>query len=278
MKKLYSVAFWKKHKKLVHGFSTKTLGNLSIRTGDQTIVLQKRGDLAEELGVDKKHILFMPLSHSNRVLSLPKSSPLLKSDTGVYVSGGNLFPVINPAHSNPEWQAGIDAVVTDMKNVFPTILSADCAAVGLFDKQKSVCALAHAGLIGAVNQILTSTVRCMVQEYHSNPKDIEVVIFPSIRKCHYDLKLSGAWNRIKDDVGVYYGTSASFFANNRFDLQSLLTQQLLSEGVLAENIYDTNLCTVCEHKMFFSNLAAGTPEAKKIEGRFASTIGMKDES
>ncbi len=276
MKKINIISHWEKHTKLVHGFSTKILGNISFRTDEREIVKKRREILTKELGIDWDSILILPLSHSNHVLSLPKGSLLLKDVSGVYSTGGHIFQTnLKPIHINQEWQSGIDAVVTDMPGLFPIIMSADCAAVGLFDPVRNIVALAHVGLIGAINRIVEKTIQCMVDEYKSNPNNIEVVIFPSIRKCHYDLRVSGAWKIIKNDSLVYYGESDQIFANSMFDLQELIKRQFLISGVLIKNIYDVELCTVCNQNMFFSNLAAGSLEHKKIEGRFASIIGVK---
>lgn len=279
MKKVYTIPFWEKHKNLVSGFSTKALGNVSFRTGDRKAVQVNKETFVRELGIIWDNVLIIPLSHSNRVLSLPKGTSVTKDDSGVYTSGGHIFPNQMPlVHDNPEWQSGIDAVVTDIHGLFPMIISADCAAVGFFDYRRNVFALAHAGLIGAVNQIVSDTIRCMVEEYRSRQKDIEVVMFPSIRRCHYDLRTSGAWKQIKVDSLAHYGESDPVFADEKFDLHKILRRQLMASGIVEENIYDVNLCTVCNRDMFFSNLAAGDSGAKKVEGRFGSIMGVKHET
>ncbi len=278
MKKLHVIPFWEKHKNLVHGFSTKARGNMAFRSGERSITERNRREFFQDLKINMEDALILPLSHSNRVLSLPKKESLIKNQGSVYIGGGHIFSTsILPVYDNPEWQMGIDVVVTDKWDVFPIIMSADCAAVGFFDSRKEIVAFAHAGLIGAVNQIVPSVIRCMVEEYSSAVTDIEVVIFPSIRSCHYDLNLSGAWARIRDDVITHFGKDDPIFDNGRFDLQSLLCRQMLEEGILETNIYDVNLCTVCNREMFFSNLAAGSPDAKKSEGRFISILGVKNE-
>ena len=278
MKKIFKIQFWEKHKNLIHGFSTKMLGNISFRTGDRKTVSERRIVMAGELGIDWNNVLILPLSHSNRVLSLPKTEHFSKDSSGVYQSGGHIFHAHRqPIHNNPNWQIGIDAIVTDKSDVFPVIMSADCAAIGLFDTQNNVFALAHVGLIGAINEIVTNVIHCMMSEYKSDPTKIEIVMFPSIRKCHYDLKISGAWERIKQDSINYYGESNPIFFDNMFDLQGLITYQLINTGVKIDLIHDTKMCTVCDNNLFFSNLAAGNPQAKMDEGRFASIMGMINE-
>jgi len=279
MKKVYTIPFWDKHQDLISGYSTKHLGNLSFRSGERKVVQTHKEAFAAELGINWKDVLVLPLSHSNRVVSLPKGVTVVKGDNNVYISGGHVFgDQVVPIHYNSEWQVGIDAVVSDIPGMFPLIMSADCAAIGLFDPSTKTYALVHAGLIGAVNQIVKHVVKCMVAEYKADPRVIEAVIFPSIRRCHYDLRLSGAWKRIKVDCVRHYGSSDSVFAHENFDLQCLLQRQLMESGISEAHIYDTKLCTVCNPEMFYSNLAAGDTEAKKNEGRFGSIVGVKYES
>lgn len=277
MRNTYKISFWEKRNELVSYYSTKALGNLSFRTGDRSAIKLNRIKMSKELGIDWNNVFLMPLSHSNNVLSLPAGSSWTKDTTsGVYLDGGHIFrDMASTIHDNPEWQVGLDAVVTDIWNLFPIILSADCATVGFYDPRKEVIAIAHVGLIGAINGIVTRTILCMSKEYGSQSQDIEVVIFPSIRKCHYDLERSGAWQRLKGDAVTFYGENNPIFANNMFDLQGLIVKQAVEAGVRNSNIFDTQLCTVCNREVFFSNLAAGSIEGKKREGRFASILGMR---
>ncbi len=277
MKKVQKITFWEKYKHLVSAFSTKALGNVSFRTGNREIIQANKNAFVEELGISWGDVLVLPLSHSNKVLSLSLGTSMVRDSGGVYKSGGHIFSAQEIIHNNSEWQSGIDAVVTNVQGLFPIIMSADCAAVGLFDQHTGVFAMAHTGLIGAVNKIVPKTIQCMVDEYGSDCRNIEVVLFPSIRRCHYDLNMSGVWELIKTDSLTYYGKSNPVFADEKFDLQGLIRNQLIESGITGEHIHDTNLCTVCKHDMFFSNLAAGNTEAKKNEGRFASIMGVRNE-
>jgi copper oxidase (laccase) domain-containing protein len=278
MNEYNQIDFWKKHDNLVSGFTTKSLGNVSFRVGDRREVTERRDRFCKELGISWDNVLLLPLSHSSNVVSVPAGSELIKDESNVYVSGGHLFePTSKINHGDPNWQNGIDSIVTNIRGLFPVVLAADCAAVGFLDSSQSVIALAHVGVIGAVNRIVINTLDCMIKEYQCDPSKIEVVIFPSIRKCHYDLTASGAWDRIKEGVYADYGTEPSFIVSGCLDLHAIITDQLKSRGVISVNIHDCNMCTVCNHSHFFSNYAAKSAEAKKVEGRFASIIGVKNE-
>lgn len=276
MKNIYKISFWNRHDNLVHGYSTKRVGNLSFRSGHKESVEHGRIKMADELAINWEDVLFLPLSHSNNILSLSETSQLSKDATGSYLDGGHIYVDSDvTVHNNHEWQKGIDGIVTNKKMIFPVIMSADCAAVALYDSVKKVIGFVHVGLIGAVNRIIPKAVGCMINEYGSTCDDIEVVIFPSIRRCHYDLSKSGAWKNIQKDFVNYYGFENPFLVNDSFDLQGMMFEQFAELGLKKENIFDTDLCTVCNSDMFFSNLLAIDTEAKKREGRFASIIGMK---
>lgn len=276
MKNIQTIPFWRRYEKLLCAFTTKAHGSMSLRSSDRKQIAENREVFMKELGIHWKNVLLLPLSHSNRVL-IVRSSDQLKTDAdGIYMSGGQVFKTATmPVHINSEWQVGIDGIITDKKDLFPVILSADCAPVALFDHDKGIFAFVHVGLIGAINQIVPIVIECMVREFGSYPQNIEVVIFPSIRKCHYDLKMSQVWKRIKTDVISHAEHSRFVNLDDHFDLQGLILGQLRHAGIPDRNVHDIALCTVCHRDDFFSNFRAGSDESKKREGRFASIVGLK---
>ena len=80
-----------------------------------------------------------------------------------------------------------DALITDIKGVILSILTADCVPVLLYDQEKDVVAAVHAGWKGTKAQIVSKTVQKMKEIYHSDPKDIIAGIAPSIGRCCYEV-------------------------------------------------------------------------------------------
>lgn len=278
MRKTEKIPQWLSHQTLIHGFSTKKLGNLSFRTGEKLPISRRRREYAKELNFSWENAVIPPLTHSNNVILIDKKSSISRSVDGDYLGGGRLVSSqkkIVTVHDNPEWQSGIDGFLVNVPGVFPVLLTADCAALAFFHPSSQVTAIGHVGIIGAINQLPKKLVYVLNEFCGCNPSELEVVIYPSIRMCHYDLSNSGAWGRIEKDTKAYYGERDEHYKNGYFNLQGFIKRQLLEADVNSQRIYDTNLCTVCNYSNFFSNSQATTPTLKMAEGRFASVIGTK---
>lgn len=265
---------------LVHGFTTRALGNLSYRSGTRENVTARRRELARDFDFDPEHLFTVPLTHSSRVAIVRDNSFLSEiNGFGTYIprQHEDVFhdPSITPVYTDEEIAAGIDGVIFNISGILALIITADCAAVGLHDPVTKSCGLAHVGLLGAVNRLPVQMVLALAETFGSRPEDIEVIIFPAIRACHYDLSRSGMWQKIGAEVLAAYGTDSPFFASDHFDLPGFIADQLQSAGIPAPNIMDTGFCTVCDHDRFYSNVAARTPEAKAREGRFGAVLGRK---
>ena len=280
MKQIERIQHWIGHQELIHGFTTKKLGNLSFRTESREKVKSRRMKFAAKLGFDWNDVLLPPLTHSNNVLLVDNLATLVTDENRIYKSGGTAITTtarVDTVYDNPEWQAGIDGVIVTVPNLFPALLTADCAGVAFYHPSSGVYGIAHIGVIGAINQLPKKMVYTLEEFCGCNPRELEVVLYPSIRSCHYDLSRSGAWGVIGNNVKAYYGENNPYYANGFFDLQGFTRWQLFDCGIEDENIFDTGLCTVCHYKDFYSNLKAGTPTKKKREGRFASIIGRREQ-
>jgi len=278
MKKTEKISRWLNHSTLIHGFSTKELGNLSFRTGNKSIITERRKEFAVRLGFNWNDAVIPSLTHSNNIVLIDNKSSLSKDIEGSYLSGGRFVSPkkkVSTVHYNPEWQAGIDGFIVSVPGVFPVILTADCAALALFHPASQIIAIGHVGIIGAINQLPKILIYALGEFCGCNSSELEAVIYPSIRVCHYDLSRSGAWNVIGKNVRAYYGKGNEFYRYGHFDLQGFVKWQLVETGVQHKNICDTNLCTVCYKKDFFSNFRASTSALKLREGRFASVIGTR---
>jgi len=278
MKKVEQISQWLHWKDLKQGFSTKHLGNLSFRTGNKEAARERRKIFSERLGFSWENAIIPPLTHSNNVALISDNSSISTDKDGLYLKGGKVISTkeqIRTVHNSAKWQAGIDGIIVTVPKIFLVFLTADCASLAFYHPESRVFAMGHVGLIGAINQLPRKLVQSLHEFCGCNPNQIEVVIFPSIRACHYDLTQSGAWNVIKKNVYSYYGKS-EFYSNGHFNLQGFVKWQLLEMGVRSESIFDTNLCTVCNYRDFYSNYRAKTPARKLREGRFASTIGREE--
>jgi copper oxidase (laccase) domain-containing protein len=264
---------------LVHGYTTRSLGDLSFRTSGEAAG-ERRRTLASALDIDPMRMFSIPLGHTNRVVVLENPDFLSGINRHGYLSAEKVrvtdHPTVTDNLPDPEHSDRYaDGVVWQFPDVFSLIITADCAAVAFYDPVTGACGNSHVGLLGAVNRLPEAMLTALQTNFDSDPADIEVVIYPCIRKCHYDITRSRTWQLIKQDVFAAYGADNAFFADNHFDLPGFVTHQLMEAGVRKSHVHDTWLCTVCHYDKFFSHVGATTPDAQAREGRFGAVIGVR---
>lgn len=126
---------------------------------------------------------------------------------------------------------------------------ADCTPVIFYDEKLKIGAVSHAGWRGTAGKISALTVEKMVNEFHSNPSDIRVLIGPAISFCCYDVGedvLEKLTQTVKDKDGIFEKRDGKFFV----DLKEINKKQLIEVGV--KKIDVCPYCTVCDNDLFFS--------------------------
>ena len=91
-----------------------------------------------------------------------------------------------------------DALVTDQKSVPIAILTADCAPILLYDKNKEMVAAIHAGWKGAHKDIIIKVVKFMIKK-GCYPKNITAAIGPCISNKNYQVREDFIKKFIKKD-------------------------------------------------------------------------------
>ena len=157
-----------------------------------------------------------------------------------------------------------DALITDVKYLILTILTADCVPILLYDKEKQVIAIIHAGWKGTEAQITKKTIQKMQKVFKSNPKEILASIAPSIGRCCYEVELDVAKHFLH--IPQSYTQKANKYM---LDLPMLNQKQLLDSGIEKDHIEMSDICTSCEVERFFSYR-----KEKGCTGRFMSLIGL----
>ena len=177
-------------------------------------------------------------THTNHVVSVERKIMIDKPDFGL-----------------EEYKA-TDGTITNQKNMILATTNADCILLLFFDPVKKVISNVHSGWKGTLNRISEKAVRKMKEGYDCNPKDIICCICPSIRKCHFEVR--------KDVQEPYYNE----FKNLK-DMDKIITQKpgeekwyidtieinkqiLKQEGLLEENIIDSEICSVCNSDLIHS--------------------------
>jgi len=147
---------------------------------------------------------------------------------------------------------GIDALITNKKNIALVTLYADCVPIFILDKKRKVIALAHGGWRGTVKKIGKKVIENMISHFNSNPNDCIVGIGPSIGKCCYEVD-DYVVSRFKDN----YKNTKDFVkdkGNGKYflDLWEANKSSLLEASVPLRNITISNICTKCNNDLFFS--------------------------
>jgi len=83
--------------------------------------------------------------------------------------------------------SGADGLLTQEKNLFLSITSADCLPIFLFDPKKKVVGIVHAGWRSLFENIISSATKKIRDNFQSNPQDILVGIGPAICQNHYEV-------------------------------------------------------------------------------------------
>jgi YfiH family protein len=213
---------------------------------------------------DKNVVAFFTTKASGRVnpkYFVPKTSgstiylPIQKHTDKVLVLDDDLEPKIG------------DAVVTNRKDIFIGVQTADCVPVLLFDSNKNVIAAIHAGWRGTAAGILKKTINLMYQRYLSEPDGIFMAVGPSIRWRCYDVGYD-VIEAVKKETGkgdYFLKIGEKYF----IDLATANMYQALALGIKKENIWISEECTYCLPEKYFSYRFS-----KGLSGRQYGLIGL----
>ena len=141
----------------------------------------------------------------------------------------------------------VDGFIT--KNIPLVTTYADCTPIILYDKIKNVIGNVHSGWRGTLQRISAKAVKLMIEKYNCNPADIIVCIGPCIKQCHFQVEEDFIENFKQEfgNVEKYYKTGEIIEGKQKyyFDTTSLIIDYLTEIGINRENIFDSNICSVC---------------------------------
>ena len=122
-----------------------------------------------------------------------------------------------------------DALITDKKNTPIAVLTADCAPILIYDRNKEMIAAIHAGWKGAYKDIVKKVVKFMIKKGCS-PKNITAVIGPCISVNSYQVKQDFVKKFIKKDKKniIFFKKTKN---KNYFNLNKYIHFQLKSLNI-----------------------------------------------
>ncbi len=224
---------------LVHGFSTRSFGSMG---SDDPNANNGLNSFSKALGINPQNIIKMNQIHSKNV------------------------HWVNQQHKGQKISQ-TDGILTTEKDIYLSVITADCVPVLILDKRKKYLGVAHAGWRGIESEILKVAINELISK-GSNPSDIMIGIGPCIRDCCYDIAEERAdllKNKFSNFTGFLKQREGKIFLN----LPSLAKQQLLELKILPENIEDCEICTYDEVERLYSFRRGDQ------SGRFAGIIGFK---
>jgi len=256
---------WAQENWLVHGFSTR-LGGLSRLTPSS------KGDL--NLGyiadddpdtVASNRRQFLAEVWRNTELSCNPDLVTLKQ------MHSGLSRRVGRADAGTRAQLWGDGLMTDEPGVLLGIQTADCLPILIADPICRAVAAFHAGWRGTLKGIVEQGIEAMRTEFGSDPRNMTAAIGPGIGDCCF-----AVGPEVEGLFRAKYSYAAQLFVSQsplRMNLREANRQQLLSAGLLPENIHSLDMCTSCTVDRFFSYRA----ERGKT-GRMMAVIGLRSPS
>jgi len=223
---------------LIHGYSTRAFGDMGSED-----IKESFPQFASALHISIDSVILMEQVH-----------------------GSFVRVVLEKSVGNRSEQT--DGMISDQKNVFLCVRSADCVPLLAYDPEKKMCGIAHAGWKGAISDIAAQLISKM-KKLGSNVPDIRVGIGPSIRVCCYaienDRRALFAETFPEYAATILQARNGVVFCS----LQALVKLQLESVGIIKDHIEDSGMCTKDMKETFYS-----FRRNNRSEGVFAGIIGM----
>lgn len=210
--------------------------NLSSYSGDDAdCVSENQERLADEINVSIEN-LYIPYQTHNDQIRIIDNDFLIKSD-------------LEKAKS----LNGIDALITNQKDICIGVTTADCVPILIFDPVQHVLAAIHAGWKGTVARIAEKTIEKMTEHFDSKPQDLVAGIGPCISQKHFEVgdEVVDAFIQTGFTItDIAYHNTESGKMHINLELANKLL--LIEAGIDNKNIEVANLCTYSHPELFFS--------------------------
>jgi len=249
----YTFAAFAGHSEIAHAVFTRLGGvsrhpyrslNVGHSVGDDPRAVGENHRLVQEaLKVRKAEVVTARQVHSNHVACVTARDR------------GRVLP-------------GTDALISGDPGVTLLLRFADCLPVFIYDAQRRVIGLGHAGWRGTAAKIACQMVSTMIAFYGSDPASMIATLGPAIGPCCYrvgDEVVGAISNSLPDWQGAIHPCGDGHFS---LDLWEANRQQLMDCGI--REVETGRLCTACHANEFFSHRAEGGNT-----GRFAALLGIR---
>ena len=208
-------------------------------------VIQNINIVSKKLNCEKKPIVALNQNHGNKVVCFNNQEDIKNKIIG-------------------------DAIVTTLKNIGISVLTADCVPILFYNPQKKIVGCVHAGWKGALNGIIENTVDKFL-ELDSNTRNLVAAVGPCISHHHYEV----GQDFYKKFVDQNKNNQQFFIVLNDkkylFNIRSYINAKLIRLGI--NNIDHIEMDTFSNKENFFSYRRSKKNDDKDY-GRCISVIIM----
>ena len=207
-------------------------------------VLDNLEIISKKIDVSKNNLFLMNQTHSNKVV------------------------VINENNKNVK-RINADAMITQLKNIALSVLTADCVPVLIYDKVNHIVACIHAGWRGALNGVIKNTLDEIISMKKNNK--IYAAVGPCIGVDNYEVGKEFYDKFIeenkKNEIFFFHSQKDKFL----FDLRRYVNFKIKEFDI--EHIENIDLDTYSNKENFFS-FRRSRQLGEKDYGRCISTISL----
>ena len=242
----------------------------------EDVRLTKFDKIAQSLNIDKTKIILPKQTHTDNIRIIEEKEIIdsnnnctkkedLDNKTN-YIKKDNLDNIDSNLVTNLFYKLrDIDGLITNVKCAILATTFADCTPLFFYDPIKNVIGNIHSGWPGTTKKIGAKAIDMLVKQMGCNPKNILCFIGPHIRKecflVNDDVKeiFEKTFTDICKNYNVIEETNMHNEKGKQYRIDTTLINKIMlkEKGILEENIYDCNLCTVCNKDMFHSRRVEG---------------------
>ena len=245
----------KKFKNIKHCFFSRKNGfskgyyeslNCGLGSNDKKENILKNLELvSKKIGCKKESLITLNQMHSNHVIYFNNKTSVKNKLNG-------------------------DSIVSGVRNIGISILTADCASILFYDPNKKIIGCAHVGWKGALNGIIKNTVR-KFNDLNSNNNDLTAVVGPCIKKDNYEVKIDFFERFTYQDKNNEIFFEKVNDEKYKFDLRSFINKELTKLNI--KNVDNIEMDTFSESEFFYSYRRSSFKKEKDY-GRCISVILM----
>ena len=210
-----------------NGFSEGNYESLNCGLGSndkKEDVLKNLNFVSKKIGCKNKMLITLNQIHSNKVIYFENEESIKNKLSG-------------------------DAIVTQIKNVAISILTADCVPILLYDHSKKIIGCIHSGWKGALNGVIKNTVK-KFHELNSDIDNLIAVVGPCIGKENYEVKNDFYEKFLNQNQKYEMFFKRKLDKKYLFDLRGFINNEISSLNI--KNIENIEKDTFSEEDFFYS--------------------------